>query len=67
MIKGIQNAVSIPVIAKVRIGHFVETQILEALNVDYIDESDVLTPADPSLHINKKSLKIPFVCGAKNI
>jgi len=67
MIKGIQKAVSIPVMAKVRIGHFVEAQILEALNVDYIDESEVLTPADPSLHINKKSFKIPFVCGAKNL
>jgi len=67
MIKSIQNSVSIPVMAKVRIGHFVEAQILEALNVDYIDESEVLTPADPSLHINKKSFKIPFVCGAKNL
>jgi len=53
--------------AKVRIGHFVEAQILEALNVDYIDESEVLTPADPSLHINKKSFEITFVCGAKNL
>lgn len=67
MIKGIQKAVSIPVMAKVRIGHFVEAQILEALHVDYIDESEVLTPADPSLHINKRSFKIPFVCGAKNL
>lgn len=67
MIKGIQKAVSIPVMAKVRIGHFVEAQILEALNVDYIDESEVLTPADPTLHIDKKTFKIPFVCGAKNL
>lgn len=67
MIKGIQNAVSIPVMAKVRIGHFVEAQILEALNVDYIDESEVLTPADPTLHIDKKTFQIPFVCGAKNL
>jgi len=67
MIKGIQAAVSIPVMAKVRIGHFVEAQILEALDVDYIDESEVLTPADPTLHINKADFKIPFVCGAKNL
>ncbi|WP_202906773.1 pyridoxal 5'-phosphate synthase lyase subunit PdxS [Abyssisolibacter fermentans] len=67
MIKGIQNAVSIPVMAKVRIGHFVEAQILEALKVDYIDESEVLTPADPMLHIDKKDFKVPFVCGAKNL
>lgn len=67
MIKGIQAAVSIPVMAKVRIGHFVEAQILEALEVDYIDESEVLTPADPTLHIEKKAFKIPFVCGAKNL
>jgi len=67
MIKGIQEAVSIPVMAKVRIGHFVEAQILEALNVDYIDESEVLTPADPTLHIDKKNFQIPFVCGAKNL
>lgn len=67
MIKGIQAAVSIPVMAKVRIGHFVEAQILEALNVDYIDESEVLTPADPTLHIEKKAYKVPFVCGAKNL
>ncbi len=65
MIKGIQEAVSIPVMAKVRIGHFVEAQILEALEVDYIDESEVLTPADPTLHIEKKAYKVPFVCGAK--
>lgn len=67
MIKGIQKAVSIPVMAKVRIGHFVEAQILEALEVDYIDESEVLTPADPTLHIDKKTFQIPFVCGAKNL
>ncbi|PAB57855.1 pyridoxal 5'-phosphate synthase lyase subunit PdxS [Anaeromicrobium sediminis] len=67
MIKGIREAVSIPVMAKVRIGHFVEAQILEALNVDYIDESEVLTPADPTLHIDKKDFKVPFVCGAKNL
>ncbi|WP_430885720.1 pyridoxal 5'-phosphate synthase lyase subunit PdxS [Fusibacter sp. JL216-2] len=67
MIKGIQKAVSIPVMAKVRIGHFVEAQILEALDVDYIDESEVLTPADPTLHINKADFKVPFVCGAKNL
>ncbi len=67
MIKGIQEAVSIPVMAKVRIGHFVEAQILEALDVDYIDESEVLTPADPTLHIHKSDFKVPFVCGAKNL
>ena len=67
MIKKIQAAVSIPVMAKVRIGHFVEAQILEALEVDYIDESEVLTPADPILHINKTNYSIPFVCGAKNL
>ncbi len=67
MIKEIQKAVSIPVMAKVRIGHFVEAQILEALSIDYIDESEVLTPADPKLHIDKKKFKAPFVCGAKNL
>lgn len=67
MIKGIQEAVSIPVMAKVRIGHFVEAQILEALDIDYIDESEVLTPADPALHIDKKAFKVSFVCGAKNL
>ncbi len=67
MIKEIQKAVSIPVMAKVRIGHFVEAQILEALDVDYIDESEVLTPADPVLHIDKSIFKVPFVCGAKNL
>lgn len=67
MIKKIQAAVSIPVMAKVRIGHFVEAQILEAIEVDYIDESEVLTPADPTLHIDKKAFAVPFVCGAKNL
>lgn len=67
LIKEIQAAVSIPVMAKVRIGHFVEAQILEALEVDYVDESEVLTPADDKLHIDKKDFKVPFVCGAKNI
>lgn len=67
MIKEIQSAVSIPVMAKVRIGHFVEAQILEALSIDYIDESEVLTPADEDFHIDKFSFKVPFVCGAKNL
>ncbi|BCZ49347.1 pyridoxal 5'-phosphate synthase subunit PdxS [Clostridium gelidum] len=67
MIKEIQEAVSIPVMAKVRIGHFVEAQILEALNIDFIDESEVLTPADDEYHINKEDFKVPFVCGATNI
>jgi pyridoxal 5'-phosphate synthase pdxS subunit len=67
MIKEIQAAVSIPVMAKVRIGHFVEAQILESLKVDYIDESEVLTPADESFHINKHDFKVPFVCGARNL
>ena len=67
MIKEIQAAVTIPVMAKVRIGHFVEAQILEALEVDYIDESEVLTPADPTYHIDKTLFKVPFVCGAKNL
>lgn len=67
MIKEIQAAVSIPVMAKVRIGHFVEAQILEALEVDYIDESEVLTPADEDSHINKSEFKVPFVCGARNL
>lgn len=67
MIKEIQEAVSIPVMAKVRIGHFVEAQILEALHIDFIDESEVLTPADDKYHINKKEFKVPFVCGATNI
>jgi len=67
MIKEIMNKVTIPVMAKVRIGHLVEAQILEALGVDYIDESEVLTPADELYHINKRDFKIPFVCGAKNL
>ena len=67
MIKEIQDAVSIPVMAKVRIGHFVEAQILEALNIDFIDESEVLTPADDKYHIDKESFKVPFVCCATNI
>lgn len=67
MIKGIQNAVSIPVMAKVRIGHFAEAQILEALEIDYIDESEVLSPADDIYHINKNKFKTPFVCGAKDL
>ncbi|GEM48281.1 pyridoxal 5'-phosphate synthase subunit PdxS [Deinococcus cellulosilyticus NBRC 106333 = KACC 11606] len=67
MIKGIIEAVSIPVMAKVRIGHFVEAQILQALGVDFIDESEVLTPADESYHIFKHDFKVPFVCGAKNL
>ncbi len=62
MIKGIQEAVSIPVMAKARIGHFVEAQILEALEIDYIDESEVLSPADDKYHINKTKFKVPFVC-----
>jgi pyridoxal 5'-phosphate synthase pdxS subunit len=67
MIKEIKQAVSIPVMAKVRIGHFVEAQILQAIGIDYIDESEVLTPADEMFHINKKSFDIPFVCGARNL
>lgn len=67
MIKEIQNAVSIPIMAKVRIGHFVEAQILEALDIDYIDESEVLSPADNRYHIDKTNFKTPFVCGAKNL
>ena len=67
MIKEIQAAVSIPVMAKVRIGHIVEAQILEALEIDYIDESEVLTPADDEFHIDKKAFNAPFVCGAKNL
>ncbi len=66
MIKGIQRAVSIPVMAKVRIGHFVEAQILEAIEIDYIDESEVLSPADDVFHIDKRKFSVPFVCGAKN-
>ena len=67
MIKEIQDAVSIPVMAKVRIGHFVEAQILQAIEIDYIDESEVLSPADDVYHINKKNFKVPFVCGAKDL
>lgn len=67
MIQGIMEAVTIPVMAKVRIGHFVEAQILEALGVDYIDESEVLTPADDEHHINKHNFSIPFVCGCRNL
>lgn len=67
MIKGIQNAVSIPVMAKCRIGHFAEAQILEALDIDYIDESEVLSPSDDIYHINKRSFKVPFVCGARDL
>jgi pyridoxal 5'-phosphate synthase pdxS subunit len=67
MIEGIKEAVSIPVMAKARIGHFVEAQVLEALDVDYIDESEVLTPADEAHHIDKWAFKVPFVCGATNL
>ena len=67
MIKGIQNAVSIPVMAKCRIGHFAEAQILQAIEIDYIDESEVLSPADDVYHINKHEFKVPFVCGAKDL
>jgi pyridoxal 5'-phosphate synthase pdxS subunit len=67
MVKGIQAAVSIPVMAKARIGHFAEAQVLQALEVDYIDESEVLTPADEAHHIDKWAFKIPFVCGATNL
>src|SRR3954447_13933899 len=67
MIEGIQAAVSIPVMAKVRIGHFVEAQVLEALEVDYVDESEVLTPADEAHHIDKWAFEVPFVCGATNL
>lgn len=67
MIKGIQEAVSIPVMAKCRIGHFVEAQLLEAIEIDYIDESEVLSPADDIYHINKSDFKVPFVCGARDL
>src|SRR5690606_33977904 len=67
LIEDILNTVSIPVMAKVRIGHFVEAQIIEAVGVDYIDESEVLTPADDCYHIDKKKFGIPFVCGARNL
>ncbi len=67
MIKGIQEAVSIPVMAKCRIGHFVEAQILEAIEIDYVDESEVLSPADDLYHIDKRKFKVPFVCGARDL
>ena len=67
MIKGIQQAVSIPVMAKCRIGHFVEAQVLEAIDIDYIDESEVLSPADDVYHIDKRKFRVPFVCGARNL
>src|SRR5881409_3995086 len=67
MIEGIMDAVTIPVMAKARIGHFVEAQVLEALGVDYIDESEVLTPADETNHIDKHAFKVPFVCGCRNL
>lgn len=67
MIKGIQEAVSIPVMAKCRIGHFVEAQVLEAIEIDYIDESEVLSPADDIYHIDKTNFKVPFVCGARDL
>ena len=67
MIAGIQEAVTIPVMAKCRIGHFAEAQVLEAIEVDYIDESEVLSPADDVYHINKRNFKVPFVCGAKDL
>lgn len=67
MIRGIQEAVSIPVMAKCRIGHFVEAQVLEAIDIDYIDESEVLSPADDIYHINKRFFRVPFVCGAKDL
>ena len=67
MIKGIQEAVSIPVMAKVRIGHFAEAQILQAIEIDYIDESEVLSPADNVYHIDKTKFDVPFVCGAKDL
>lgn len=67
MIRGIQEAVSIPVMAKCRIGHFAEAQVLQAIEIDYIDESEVLSPADDIYHIDKKAFKVPFVCGARNL
>ena len=67
MIKGIMDAVTIPVMAKARIGHFVEAQILEALGVDFVDESEVLTPADDAFHIDKHAFKVPFVCGCRDL
>ena len=67
MIQAIMKAVSIPVMAKVRIGHFMEARILESVGVDFIDESEVLTPADESRHVDKQKFKVPFVCGARNL
>ena len=67
MIRGIQEVASIPVMAKIRIGHTVEARILESLEVDFIDESEVLTPADPFSHVDKRDFKVPFVCGATNL
>ena len=67
MIKGIQEAVSIPVMAKCRIGHFVEAQVLQAIDIDYIDESEVLSPADDTFHIDKTQFNVPFVCGARDL
>lgn len=67
MIRGIQEAVSIPIMAKCRIGHFVEAQVLEAIDIDYIDESEVLSPADDVYHINKRNFRVPFICGAKDL
>ena len=67
MIKGIQEVVTIPVMAKCRIGHFAEAQILEAIEIDYIDESEVLSPADDVYHVNKREFEVPFVCGAKDL
>ena len=67
MIKGIQDAVTIPVMAKCRIGHFVEAQILQAIEIDYIDESEVLSPADDVYHINKREFEVPFVCGSRDL
>src|SRR4026207_1649182 len=67
MVRGIQESVTIPVMAKARIGHFAEAQVLEALEGDYVDESEVLTPADEAHHIDKWAFKIPFVCGATNL
>ena len=67
MIQEIQAAVSIPVMAKCRIGHFVEAQLLQAIEIDYIDESEVLSPADDVYHVNKREFEVPFVCGAKDL
>src|SRR3954469_14899454 len=67
MIRAIQRAVNIPVMAKCRIGHFIEARILEALDVDFVDESEVLTPADDELHIDKKRFRVPFVCGSRDL